>query len=390
MELKKLLEKKNELSEKINGYFTKAEAETRALNETEAQEVRALMDELKNLNNTIKMYEETRAFSGNTKTNPANKAIEQDKSADMELRAFANLIRTGKENYTDQETRSAVNMTVGANGAVIPKTIANKIIETVENICPIYARSTHFNVNGELVFPKYDESTGAVTMALAAEFTELEAKVGKFTEIKLSGYLAGCLALISRSLINNVEFDLTGYVVSKVALAIARYYEKNLLLGTGSNAMTGVCVAATQKVTAASATAITADELIDLQLQIPQVYQAGACWIMNTKTLAALRKLKNADGDYLLTKDLTNGFGFALLGKPVFLSDNMADIAAKAIPIVYGDLSGVYVNQHGNMELQVLLEKYATQHATGVTCWIEADSKLVEVQKVATLVMAAS
>ena len=389
MEFKKLIEQKTTISEKINGYFTKAETETRALNAEEQQEVRSLMDQLKEIDDTIKLYNDSQKF----KAAPADGAPQNPKAnptEELELRAFANLIRTNKTDYQDPETRAAVNMGTGNNGAIIPRTIAAKIIETVENICPIYRMATHYNVNGELVFPAYDESESKVEMGYKAEFAEAESKVGKFKEITLKGYLAGCLALVSRSLINNVNFDLVGYVVGKVALAITRFFEKEMLLGTGSNAMTGLCVAATQKITAAAADAVTADELIDLQLKVPEIYQGNACWIMNTKTFAAIRKLKDKDGEYLFSHDLVAGFGYVLLGKHVYISDQMPDMATSAKAIAYGDMSGMYVNIHGTMELQVLLERYASQHATGVTCWIEADSNLVEKQKVAVMEMAAA
>ena len=172
-------------------------------------------------------------------------------------------------------------------------------------------------------------------------------------------------------------------------MAIARFLEKECLLGTGSSACQGVLVGATQKVTAAAATAITADEIIDMQLKVPQQYQDEATWIVNVDTLGALRKLKDKEGDYLLTKDLTQGFGFLLLGKPVYLSDNMPKIKANAKPIVYGDFSGLYSNLRPGIEMQMLNEMYADEHAVGVVTWYEVDTKVIETQKVAVLEMAA-
>ena len=195
--------------------------------------------------------------------------------------------------------------------------------------------------------------------------------------------------VISKSLINNATFDVVAYIISKVSLAIARFLEKECLLGTGSSACQGVLVGATQKVTAAAATAITADEIIDVQLKVPQQYQDDASWIVNVDTLGALRKLKDKEGDYLLTKDLTQGFGFLLLGKPVYLSDNMPKIEAKAKPIVYGDFSGLYSNLRPGIEMQMLNEKYADEHAVGVVTWYEVDTKVIEPQKVAVLYLAA-
>lgn len=384
MKFKQLLEKRNELVEKINAMFVKAEQENRAFNAEETGSYEAMTQEIKDIDATIRMADAAKAFVNDTPV-PAPAGIQN--AFEKESRAFATYIREGK---ITAEVREAVNMTKGENGAIIPTTIAAKIIETVENICPIFSLTTKYNVKGTLNFPVYDESVDQVKCAYATEFTALDSHTGKFTSVSLGGYLVGALTKISRSLVTNAEFDVVSYIVSKVSLAIARFLEQECLVGTGSAACQGVLVGATQKVTAAAATAITADELIDLQLKVPQQYQADACFIVNVDTLGALRKLKDKEGDYLLTKDLTQGFGFLLLGKPVYLSDKMPKIEANAKPIVYGDFSGLFSNLRPGIEMQMLNEKYADEHAIGVVTWYEVDTKVIETQKVAVLEMAAS
>ena len=382
MEFKQLLEKRNELVEKINQLFSKCDEENRAFNEEEKASYEAMSKEIKDIDETVRMFDASKTLADGKKI-PASSKAQAD--FEKESRAFASYVRKGKI----VETREAVNMTTGDNGAIIPATIAAKIIETVENICPIFNMTTKYNVKGTITFPVYDESGDKVQCAYATEFNALDSHTGKFTSVALGGYLVGALTKISKSLINNAQFDVVSYVISKVSLAIARFLEKECLLGTGSSACQGVLVGATQKVTAAAATAITADEIIDMQLKVPQQYQDGATWIVNVDTLGALRKLKDKEGDYLLTKDLTQGFGFLLLGKPVYLSDNMPKIKANAKPIVYGDFSGLYSNLRPGIEMQMLNEKYADEHAIGVVTWFEVDTKVIETQKVAVLEMAA-
>ena len=379
MNFKKLLEKRNELVEKINNLFVAAEKENRALAAEEKTTYDDAMAEIKNIDETIRMYEAAKGIKGEGAVNTA--AAQSD--YEQERRALAEFVRSGKLT----EIRAGVNMTLGDNGAIIPTTIANKIIETVENICPIFDLSSKYNVKGSLTFPVYDESTDQVQCAYATEFKALDSHTGTFTTVSLGGYLVGALTKISRSLITNGEFDVVSYIIGKISLAIARFLEKECLIGTGTDACQGVLVGATQKMTAAAATAITADELIDLQLKVPEQYQANACWIVNTKTLGVLRKLKNNDGDYLLTDDLVKGFGFEMLSKHVYISDQMPEIAASAKAVVYGDMSGLFSNLRPGIELQMLNEKYADEHAVGVVAWYEVDTKVVEQQKVAVLVM---
>jgi HK97 family phage major capsid protein len=90
-----------------------------------------------------------------------------------------------------------------------------------------------------------------------------------------------------------------------------------------------------------------------------------------------------------LQDNVTNEFPYTLLGKPVFLSENMDTIAATKKTILYGDYSGIAVKISENVEIQVLMEKYATQHAVGIVGYFEFDSKIMDEQRLAVLVQKA-
>ena len=146
----------------------------------------------------------------------------------------------------------------------------------------------------------------------------------------------------------------------------------------------------TQVVTADSATAIKSDDLIELQDAVPDAFQSDSIWIMNKKTRTAIRKLKDNEGNYLLNRDMTAKWGYTLLGKDVYCSDNMPEMKASAETIVYGDMSGLSVKVSEDASIEVLREKYATQHAIGVVAWLEMDAKVSDEQKIAKLKMKAS
>ena len=375
MELKKLIEKRNALLDEMQAIADKAVAETRAFTEQESADYDAKKKEAEELEKTISRCQEQRSKTESVPTKSETKE-------EAEKRAFEQYLRTG-----NIETRSETTMNVSDNGAVIPASIANKIIEKVVEICPIYNLADRYNVGGTLSIPYYDESTQAIEVAYATEFTDLESKSGKFLSIELKGYLAGALSKISKSLINNSAFDIVGYVVNKVAQAFAKWIEKELLIGS-SEKITGLSNA-TQIVTAAAATAITADELIDLQESVPDAYQAGAIWIMSKSTRTAIRKLKDKDGNYILNKDATAQWGYTLLGKPVYVSDSMPAMKSNSKAIYYGDMSGLAVKVSENVSIEILREKFATQHAIGVVGWMEIDSKIENQQKIAVLKMGA-
>lgn len=364
-----LIEQRNNLMDEMDKLLEGAEAETRALNDSESERFDEITKEISAIDKTLKAQQEARSLERTeTKKNTEN----------MEQRALdeANFLK-----YLRGEERA---LDTANNGAIIPETIADRIIEKVKELSPIYSMATVYNVGGNLSFPVYDDSSdsGAV---LVEDMEELSDSTGKFTTITLENYIVGVLKLISRSLINRSGFDLVTFTINKVAENIAEFLEKGLLNGQ-SGKYQGV-FETENTVTAASATAVTADELIDVQMTVPQVYQQKASWIMNKKTLAAIRKLKDNDGNYLLNRDITSEFGWSLLGKPVYISENAPEMASDKTAIVYGDMSGLYVKMAQNMEIQVLLEKYATQHAIGVCGYAEFDSKIVEKQKLAGLKM---
>ena len=191
---------------------------------------------------------------------------------------------------------------------------------------------------------------------------------------------------VSRSLVNNTNIDLVGFVVDEMARAIARFIEHELLIGT-QNKVEGLSTL-DNSLTAGSASAITADDVIKLQGKVKDQFQRDACWIMSPATRDALRTLKSQVGLYLLNPDMTAEFGYSLLGKPVYVSDNMPNIATGATVIYYGDMKGLATKFNEDINIQVLRERYAPQHALGIVGWFEFDSKVIDAQQIAKLVMA--
>ncbi len=367
-----LVEQRNNLLEEMEGLLSKSKAETRSFTDEESNRFDEIKKEIAKIDKTLTAAEEARSFE----KKEVKKVNGEEEQRALDEANFLKFIR-GEER--------ALN--VANNGGVIPTNIANKIIEKVKELSPIYSMATVYNVGGDLVFPVYDEATSSIGAAYADDLQELTEGTGKFTTVKLENFIVGVLAKVSKSLMNRTDFDLVSFVINKVAKAIAEFLERELIKGTAGK-MEGLS-STENLVTAASASALTADELIDVQMTVPEVYQAGAVWIMNKETLKSLRKLKDANDNYLLGSAL-NGFGYTLLGKPVHISESVDEIGASNKVLFYGDMSGLYVKLAQDVQIQVLLEKYATQHAIGVVGYVEADSAIVEPQKIAGLQMASA
>ena len=394
---KDLVEKKNDLMKKADEMLNKAKLEKRELTPDEMQELAEIRDDVMKIKKALgleKEFDDMRELEAKSDATPTEgeracgtddkkRAVEEAEKAAAEERAFEAYIRGKAMNNRDSD----VNLTPANNGAVIPTTIANKIIEKVYNICPILEKSSKYNIKGKLDIPFYPASEETtIDVAYHDEFEELVSTNGNFSKISLDGFLAGVLSKISRSLINNAAFDIVGFVVDRMAYAIKRFIEKELLLGTAEKVegLSGL----TNAVTTAVADKITADEVIDLHDSIKDEYQNGAIWIMSPATRTYLRKLKSSTGYYLLNDDISTPFGTSILGKPVYVSDNMPDYTEDGkVAIYYGDMSGLATKFSEEINIEVLREKYATQHAIGIVGWFEFDSKVENEQKIAKLVM---
>lgn len=374
MDLKKMLEMRTQKLAALKAIIEKAKAEERAMNQDEITSFEALETEIRELDKTIAALEKTREL---TESEPQVPVEEEKRSIEeRDYEAFDALIRS-------EETRAG-ELTKGENGAVIPTTIANKIIEKVVEICPIFQDSDRYNVKGTLSIPYYDESTSDITMEYADEFTDGESKTGKFKSINLTGFLGRAISDVSISLINDSSFDVVGFVVRRMAGSIARFIEKELLKGT-PNKIDGLSKGVQELKTAGAN--FTADEIIDLQELIPDAYQANAYFIMSRKTRTAVRKLKDGQGNYLLNKDANSRWGYTLFGHDVYTSENMDDVKAGATVMYYGDYTGLATKISENINIKVLTEVKARQHAVEVLGFVELDAKVQNAQKIAKLVI---
>lgn len=385
MNEKELLEKRQDLKEKMEEILNTAKAENRIMNEAEVADFDETEKSIKDIDATLERMEKANKMEKKELKVEDKKKLTQE---EKDIKAFANFIRNKVNGITNEGTTD-VNLTKGDNGAVIPKTIAKKIIDKVKEISPLYASATKYNAKGTLAIPKYDDSTDDATVAYATEFDELVSHSGKFATVELTGFLIGALTKISKSLLNNNDFNLTEYVINKMAEKFKLFYEGEMINGT-TNKISGIVGSydsTKMKVVLGAKSSVTADELIDIQETVPDTFQTGAYWIMDKTTRKAIRKLKDSDGNFILNRAFNEKWDYELLGKPVHCSEKVAKLGTASKPVIlYGDFSGLAVKETEEMEIQVLVEKFATQHAIGVCGYSELDAKVENTQKIAIAV----
>ncbi len=376
--LKKLMERRAELKKQLDDLVAKADAEERAMSEDETKEFDAAEKEIKEIDATLNREERARGITEVQQPTETHEMTQEERAAADE-KAFADFIM----NRVTENRAGEIQLTQGNNGAIVPTTIANRIIKSVRDMVPFLQLSDVVYTNGKLSVPVYGEdSTNYIKADYVDEGTELTDNIGKFTTIDLTGYVVGALALVSNKLKDNTDINVVDFVVNQVAESIAEKLEKEFV--TGSTKIIGI-TSATKGITAASATAITYDELVSLKHSLKQRFRANARWIMNPSTYTALCKLKDGNGQPYFKED-----EYKILGLPVIESDSMPTIAASAKAIVCADLSGYTIKATKSVEIQVLREKFSTKNMLGVLAFGEYDAKITDSKKIAVLTMKAS
>ena len=388
---KQLVEKKNDLITRAEEVLTTAKTENRELTDAEAQELAEIKADVERIKATLKLEDDFRELAEGEEKPDSEPKEEKEMTEEMramnEEQVFEAFVR-GQLNNRDAD----YDMVKSNNTAIIPASIANKIIKKIFEISPIVQRASRYNVKGKLTIPYYDESSHAISVGFVTEGTAPYANSGDFTSVTLNGYLAGALAKIGKDLIVNAQFDVVNFIVNDMAEKLARFIEKEIIAPSDStNKVKGLStIAAGQTVTAASTSAITTDELVKVRDKVKDVYQQDAIWVMSPSTRTALRLLQDQQGHYLLNDDISSPFGTTLMGKPVYVSENVDNIAASKNVVFYGDFKGLAVKFSDEIDVQVLREAFAAEFCVGIVGTVDFDAAVEDQQKLAKLVMAAS
>ena len=374
MNLKLLLEKRATKQAEMKALIDGANAEERTMNTEEIESFEKLEAEIRELDATIKAIQTQRELEDET---PQEEEEEKEERTleEREIEAFENFIRGNVEEIRSGE----IQLTQGANGSIVPTTIANRIIKAVRDKVPYLTLADVVNTNGKLSVPVYGEdSTNYINADYVDEGTALTDNIGKFTTVDITGFVLGALSLVSNKLISNTDINITDFVVMQVSEAMAEKLEKEFTVGTEGK-ISGI-LSGTVKVTTASSTAITYDELVELKHSLKKAFRSAGKWIMNDSTYTALCKLKDQNGQPYFKDD-----EYKILGCEVLVSDSMPEIGTGNKAIVFADLSGYTIKATKTIEIQLLREKYADRNMLGVIAYGEYDAKITDAKKVAVM-----
>lgn len=263
-------------------------------------------------------------------------------------------------------------------GYLVPDEFERTLIEALEeeNIFRRIAKVIQSNSG--------DKKIPIVASKGSAAWVDEEGTYGEsddvFGQTSLGAYKLGTLIKISEELLNDSAFDMESYISKEFARRIGAKEEEAFFTGDGTGKPTGILAAAGGAdigITTAGATAITADEVIDLYFSLRVPYRKNSVWIMNDTTVSAIRKLKDGQGQYLWEPSLVSGVPNKILGCEVITSPYMPTIAAGAKTIAFGDFSYYWIADRQGRIFKRLNELYATTGQVGFIGNQRVDGKLV-------------
>ncbi len=201
-----------------------------------------------------------------------------------------------------------------------------------------------------------------------------------FNQVSIGAYKLATLIKVSEELLNDSVFNLQSYIAKEFGRRIGAKEEEAFFTGDGTGKPTGIfntLNGAQLGVTAASATAITADEIMDLFYSLKSPYRKKAIFVMNDATVKAIRKLKDGNGQYLWQPSITAGTPDTILNRPVKTSAYVPTIEAAAKTIAFGDFGYYWVADRQGRSFKRLNELYAVTGQVGFMATQRVDGKLI-------------
>jgi HK97 family phage major capsid protein len=402
MNAKQMREKRSALNEQMNGLLSAAKAEGRNLTKEENVQFDAMYAEQDELRNGVKRIEQAEEL----KKELASKADEvRDNAAPAKVEArdaFNAYLRRGVNGLTPAEanvlgemrgTDTQITTTDGLGGFLVPENWSDFVSATelfksdIEQVATVIRTSNGQPFN----LPANDDT--AVVAAILGEGVAATVSDMTFTNVKFEPYTYGSgLVKVSNQLMSDNAFDLASFVGGQLANRLKRGINANLTTGDGSSKPSGIVAGSANGKTAASATAVTVSEVMDLFYSVDASYRnaPGAGFMMNSSTAKAIRVLGfGQSNDFpAYVPGMSVGEPDMLFGKPVYINEDMESIATAKKTIIFGDLSQYYVHEAGGVQILRLNERFADALSTGFIGYRRVDGNLLQSSAVKHLVQA--
>jgi len=183
-------------------------------------------------------------------------------------------------------------------------------------------------------------------------------------------------------LVSDIGFDVKKNLITTFAKGFNRAEENAFINGTGADMPVGILHETDGAEVGVTTTNITFDNISELFLSVKARYRKNGVWIMNDETALALRKLKDADGNYIWNHNTDTIFG-----KPVYISEFMPGIEKGKKPIVFGDFSYYWIVNRSGILVRTLSERFALKQQTGYMACEYLDARLLRSEAIKVIQM---
>lgn len=279
----------------------------------------------------------------------------------LEAKAFASFLRQGREALAVEEVKALRVADDTAGGYLAPAEFVAEVVKGVVERSPIrQAARVGSTSSGEVILPK---RTGTPTGHWVGETEDRSEAGSTYGQIEIPVHEMACYVDVSQRLLEDAAVNIEAEVAFDLAEEFGRLEALAFMQGDGVKKPQGVMEAAgvlyTATGNASTLGTAPADTLIDAFYALPSFYRGRAVWMMNSATLAAVRKLKDAATSvYLWQPALTAGQPETILGRPVIEDNTMDDIGTAAEPIVLGDFGSAY-RIYDRVNLSILRDPYS-------------------------------
>jgi len=294
-------------------------------------------------------------------------------------KAFWNAMRTRSGEGLDPVIKNALQIGTDTEGGyLVPDEFERTLIEALdeENIFRKLANVISTS-SGDRKIPVVASKGTASWIDEEGAIPESD---DSFGQVSIGAYKLGTMIKVSEELLNDSVFNLENYIAREFARRIGNKEEDAFFTGDGSGKPTGILAAsggAQIGVTAASATVITVDEILDLFYSLKSPYRNKSVFVMNDATIKAIRKLKDGQGQYIWQPSLQAGTPDTILNRPVYTSSYVPTIAASAKSIIFGDFGYYWVADRQGRVFKRLNELYAATGQVGFVATQRVDGKLI-------------
>lgn len=230
---------------------------------------------------------------------------------------------------------------------------------------------------GEMPWPTADDTSNTGEI-IGEDSTASEADPTIGQQIWRSYLYSSKVIRVSNALLEDSAVNLAAELGMMLGERLGRIHNTHFTTGTGSNQPRGVITDATVGKTTASATAITADEVLDLIASVDPAYRANATFMCHDTIMFYIRKLKDSYGQYLWNADIKAGMPDRIWGYPTQVNQSMASsVATTNKTAAFGDFSKYKIREVRSVRLRRLDELYAAKDQVGFVAFVRADGKLL-------------